>query len=1210
MNRLKTFALIFGVTLLCFGCTVTPEETYKTTLSAIQNSVDVPDELEIINEHGSNSIYLSWAPVKGATYYKVEYQTVVDYISGKDMNFDYTIYPEYRLEIPESAKNDKRYLFRVTSGFKNSNGVNVESGTTDLYEGAVVNSLTVSAVPLNNNLTFYPSYEKINSILNKKSNIVEPVVEYYDGNFMELELDDDMKLVNGSIDIGSAEDRDFTAALFIDGSLITKTLVNVKTDVDYQPRNLVSLDCESNLEEGVKLSWVSYGLNKGLNTETTSEDQSFELYFRINRKKTTDYSYSCIAEFKASSLSDSYHDNSAMEETCMLPTYQFTYTDASAEPHIDYDYQVVSSYVCPSFKIDEDINGVRSVKSVHVSDRNVSSFITSGLYEDAQNGIREVNVGLAWSVYHELPDNYRFVISRINTFGDSTAVADDSSYIQVDNQSRSFVVGRDERSFTDTVSMKLTDVKAYQFQYSISLWKVSDEGELSALSDSGIIARTEEGSQALVTLSNNFNINFLKNDSLSVTGSGMEDGEKPMAGKIALNWEYNDSLDVELEDGQLFQINKDLLSVEICRANENGHFIKISEVPYGKNSFIDMNLGDGETYTYRINPVYKDEESDFFGQYPALSPVDGRTLSALGSFDAEDNKSPDRISISWSNVEGASGYRLYYKEKGTNLEKHTDLEEYMTEVIFDSSFESDLFGKTYEFSIAVIDENGDETSRSRKEEARTFSGANVSVTNSSDFVKLTWDPVFGATSYQINVYPSAESQDAIIEATVFDGSELKYTLFYSSQDLKNYALTKGTENSPFPYLSKEYYFSVTPLFGSEKPHSSLVKRQSGKWILPPTNIIADKAMYKDLVYLSWTAVEGADGYVLYRRQNEEAPWEEFDYVISTSSPGQTQKYRLFNPASEYYYSVASSDENGIVGPIQNAFDTVGNQKTNYGYALMQPGKTSVTDLGNGFAAVSFEKVLGADNYIIEIGERASNSMKTYKFPVSQIEASSFDGNYKDGAISNVGKRVTVYVSIPSITNNLFLNSSIYSNNSKGYYGENTNSSSANALTMYSNIQPKDILNVFMYCFDELVCEADVNFKNDWWPGITPSYYPAVYESYQFRTAGKTDGSQSSYLKLNNYFYNGLTLSSSELTFATPTGGAAGYLGTDKIYTISKGTLVISPAYGLNQITITFNNFNFYNLSGSVTVTGLIDQNGNPINATITEFSGIHAARYF
>ena len=141
MNNIKYFVITLLILAIIISCSISPEIVEKAELTPQIKYLDSPSEVKVKSDYEGNKIDLEWCEVEGATHYEVEYESVVDYLSGKEMKKYITLSPSFSLSSFLSS-SDKRYVFRVRAGKKNDDGV-LYSRYTDLKEGALIDDFTV-----------------------------------------------------------------------------------------------------------------------------------------------------------------------------------------------------------------------------------------------------------------------------------------------------------------------------------------------------------------------------------------------------------------------------------------------------------------------------------------------------------------------------------------------------------------------------------------------------------------------------------------------------------------------------------------------------------------------------------------------------------------------------------------------------------------------------------------------------------------------------------------------------------------------------------------------------------------------------------------------------------------------------------------------------------------------------------------------------------
>lgn len=223
------------------------------------------------------------------------------------------------------------------------------------------------------------------------------------------------------------------------------------------------------------------------------------------------------------------------------------------------------------------------------------------------------------------------------------------------------------------------------------------------------------------------------------------------------------------------------------------------------------------------------------------------------------------IKLTWSEVYGATGYRVYRCYKG---EGWTFLGTTTGTSFIDKTAES---GKGYRYTLrATNGKTRGDYNREGKLIRRLETPVSFTATNKTDGIEVKWNAVKNAKSYRVYRRGHGESWQLI--KTVKQNSYLDKA----------------------PLSGKNYRYTVKAVNAEYKSHYSadgvVIKRLSN-----PTNIKA--ANRSDGVFITWNGVSGADKYRVYRRGAGEA-WQLIKVV--------SNKYYLDNTAKKntvYRYTV-------------------------------------------------------------------------------------------------------------------------------------------------------------------------------------------------------------------------------------------------------------------------------------------------------------------
>ena len=79
------------------SCYISPEIEEKIELEPQPKYLGCPEDFKVYSDYENHEIALSWSGVEGATHYEVEYESAVDYLSGKEMKKYITLTPSFSL---------------------------------------------------------------------------------------------------------------------------------------------------------------------------------------------------------------------------------------------------------------------------------------------------------------------------------------------------------------------------------------------------------------------------------------------------------------------------------------------------------------------------------------------------------------------------------------------------------------------------------------------------------------------------------------------------------------------------------------------------------------------------------------------------------------------------------------------------------------------------------------------------------------------------------------------------------------------------------------------------------------------------------------------------------------------------------------------------------------------------------------------------------
>ena len=361
--------------------------------------------------------------------------------------------------------------------------------------------------------------------------------------------------------------------------------------------------------------------------------------------------------------------------------------------------------------------------------------------------------------------------------------------------------------------------------------------------------------------------------------------------------------------------------------------------------FIDKSaVSSGSVYTYTIQ-AYRGSYEDACAnegseEYWSDYDTDGMNIYRLFTpeFLCAENTSSG-IELKWNSVKGATNYQIYRKISGTSEEW-----ELLTDSSSSSYTDKDSLteGVVYLYSVQASHNSIKSAFNEEGIPVRKFSNPVLGkAENSTDGIKVTWEPVPGAEGYY--VYRKTSGSSWIRLGSV---SSTSYT--------DNQNLVTGTK---YIYTVRAYEENNRSWYDS--------KGISTVWVETPDLISAENTASG--ITVKWSAVKGATSYRFYRK----ASGGSWVVLANTSSTSYTDKSGLLS-GTEYTYTVRA-----YKGTDRSYYHTDGIKTTK----LSNPVLTAAENASGGIK-VTWKAVKGAEGY--HVYRKTSNSSWVRLTSVSSI----------------------------------------------------------------------------------------------------------------------------------------------------------------------------------------------------------------------------------
>lgn len=249
----------------------------------------------------------------------------------------------------------------------------------------------------------------------------------------------------------------------------------------------------------------------------------------------------------------------------------------------------------------------------------------------------------------------------------------------------------------------------------------------------------------------------------------------------------------------------------------------------------------------------------------------------------------------------------------------------------------------------------------------------ISSIGSADYnaIKVTWKTAKNAKKYQVYRATSKNGKYKLVKTT-------------TSKSFTNTGLTTG----------KTYYYKVRGVNGSKK--GTFSTKKYAKPALKKTTGAAAKASSYNSIKISWSKVNGAKGYQVYRATSKSGTYSKIKTTTSTSYTNTS-----LIVGKTYYYKVrAYRVVNGSTK--YGSYSSIVNTKTSLGV----PQEVTAS-LGDESITVSWNAVKGATKYVIERSDGETFTTKELSYEDTSVESGT-TYMYRVRAYNNVYSSYSEY----------------------------------------------------------------------------------------------------------------------------------------------------------------------------------------------------------
>ena len=1150
-DKRTLFCLAILIIMFLASCSlaVTPRDPVEGDLAVKPSPVAAPTVTVTDRTAGSGNVTLSlsWEAVEGATQYEVLYQSE-DQIFEGDWSSHWVSTNSASLTL--SANEVFRITVVASNGYSSSDagGYALVSTINSIDEVSPVISAGIPSIIIRHPSVSFNGEKILDLVYTIRiTNADGSQAMYADGKPVEELIIPNSTYYSFAdalapsseyaVDVSMYIDNDGTAGYSEGDELIDSATASFSTDVDSYPDVVSAISASLTKTDAgdaaFRLSFTAPPEKKGL------EDQDVHRRFRITRNE--------VGGDSIVVLSETLPCESDGEDSFYLIDSQ------GLEANRQYTYTVESYYFFSdgnAYNRQSDENGVES------STVNLLS-VPENLEASIKGEKTEYTVTLSFDFPFGLEEGHTISLERRET-----GLQSDGYWSTVEIGSQNVEDEGERVTLTSTITLSEEEARrshSYSYRVTVSYENFTSTAISTPVSTTGTLTELDV-------------IQNLASTSL------------PLAGKVSLSWDYDDS---NLTNG----IQEDDLTFTLLRSLSPDYSDAAAvegDIDFTKGSYVDSTVEDGVTYHYAIS-VGVSNQSGYEG-YSEVDYVSASSLAPISSISASQGEYSDKIELSWSGVDGAEDYQVYYRPYGSKGDWILATEDICSTPksdpstgLWTASFKKDAgtssAGLSYSFCVKPEDREGNVSQRDPAVSAvgNMLGPASITVDVSrgeySDSILISWNAIPGATQYLVQGF-NGEGEDAMEifrEIVVPDGEVM--SVVFSTDNVSSEA-----EYS----LSQHYWFSITPQYNSQSSVTS-TERKEGWWVMPPRDIVASKAASAEGTTISWSPVADASRYYIYRRPlGSISSWQQIasttdtnfiDYILDSGD----------NYSNTSYEYTVSTRIGSVEGPVQTWFTTAEDAvlADNVGFPLYHPEDIEVSEVsvgGDYLQKIEFLANSYATSY--RITDSIENDVR--EFAVSSIDEGAVDDSQaSDGLAYRVGDQITIFIRRPDVRSSIHYTISVASRNGNIESPVDQISDSYATACTPEHLRLNEVVNFSNSILGAAIAIGNEAFGYDWWNGRVssdgrPDSFETVVDGEVVISGVRKYGDISysigeSYMDIKNYQPDGYRLmiesAHIDMELQDSDWNEEGYLGTDYLSNLHYTDLSVILPTGYGSATI-------------------------------------------